>query len=114
MECSQNRIVPRPSDGAMVGRPEIPDARTRTTLDRFAAPDNVRFRSRNGLAPDIAPCPKSANSGTSQRHSISAREFGLGLDRKLGPVGSGGSNLMRRLVKAQPNKCARLCRSVQI
>jgi hypothetical protein len=54
------------------------------------------------------------NSGTSQRHSISAREFGLGLDRKLGPVGSGGSNLMRRLVKAQPNKCARLCRSVQI
>jgi hypothetical protein len=29
-------------------------------------------------------------------------------------IGSGGSNLMRRLVKAQPNKCARLCRSVQI
>jgi hypothetical protein len=45
MECSQNRIVPRPSDGAMVERPEIPDARTRTTLGRFAAPDNIRFRS---------------------------------------------------------------------
>jgi hypothetical protein len=36
-----------------------------------------------------------------------------GLDRKLGPVGKGGSNLMRRLVKAQP-KMRKTLRSVRI
>ena len=77
------------------------------SIEQRSASPNVRFEAHNGLKSDIAPCPKSANTGSS--HTIrSARGRSPGRDVKLGPGRQGRIEFaMRRLVKAQPARKTR-------